>query len=133
MLAERQSNGLATASNRPVDASASALLASDCVPEKKSDTVAVYLRISPKLKETWVEACASINVDQSTVGERMIEWFVSQPKEVQLMLIGSLPPRDDLMELVLKRLKANRPVAGEEIGGPEKKRQSRTGSSAHRG
>lgn len=64
----RQEQLLAPASISPVDASTSALLACACVPEKKTDNVAIYLRVPPRTKTAWARACEGMKVDQSTAG-----------------------------------------------------------------
>ena len=69
----------------------------------------IFLRIDPKAKEAWIEMCRARKIEQTTAGEAMVEWIVAQEPEVQAMILGQLPPKDDLVAMVLGRLAGGRP------------------------
>lgn len=72
--------------------------------DKSGDKENLRIRLSPDLAEGFAQACDSRNCTKQTAIARLVEWWVDQEPEVQLMVIKSMPMSPELTGLILKRL-----------------------------
>jgi hypothetical protein len=53
----------------------------------------IFLRVSPSLKQAWVEACEARKIDQNDAGESLVALAVGQEPDVQGQLFGQQPAK----------------------------------------
>jgi hypothetical protein len=70
--------------------------------EKKSSRI----KIPPHLKEQWWEMLDKKGLPQQTAVVRLVEFVLAQDDPIQSMVLAQVDPTDDLIELVLRRMKA---------------------------
>lgn len=68
--------------------------------------------VKPEFYEAWEAMLARTGLSQQDVFDRCVRFLLSQDATMQAMILGTLPPAEDLISLVLKRLQqpANRGV-----------------------
>ena len=77
----------------------------------------ILVRVPPPTKRRWEDMLKERKITSQDAAINLIEWVVRQDPLVQAMIFNQVPPQDDLVDLVLKRLR-ERAAAGEK-GGPD--------------
>ena len=70
--------------------------------EKKN----VRFRMDPVRKGKWLALCEEKKISQQDAMESLLDFLFVQDETVQSMLLGQTRARDDLIEVVLRRLKS---------------------------
>jgi hypothetical protein len=70
--------------------------------EKKN----VRFRMDPVRKAKWLALCAEKKISQQDAMESLLDFVFVQDEMVQSMLLGQTKAKDDLIEVVLRRLRS---------------------------
>ena len=72
--------------------------------EKKSDEpTEIRYGVPADLFPLWREAQRRIGLPQTQILNRLVRFFLAQDEVAQMLLLGTLTPRSDLLELVLRK------------------------------
>lgn len=91
------------------------------VEEKLSKELSKETRITfpDHINSKWKALVSRKSIGQQRAIERLIEFILKQDDALQSMILGQIEPSDDLVELVLRRLKVkNRPAKSQSLGKP---------------
>lgn len=64
----------------------------------------LIFRLDEETKHAWANATDARKISQQEAGAALISWFLTQDEITQAMILGQIPPADDLARLVLARM-----------------------------
>lgn len=91
-----------------IDPITTPLLASVCVA--KTDLQNILLRVPFDVKNLWITCCQDRRVSQTVAGEALIKWFVQQDPLLQMMVLGAIPERPEVVKAAFGKPAADQPM-----------------------
>lgn len=76
--------------------------------DKADDRESFRFRLPGQLKEEWVRMCLTKKISQQEAIEAVIGFLLAQDDTTRSMLLGQIAATDDLIELVLRRIRDSR-------------------------
>ena len=90
----------------------------------ESEKMNVRFRMDPVRKAKWLALCEAKKISQQDAMEALLDFVFVQDETVQSMLLGQTKARDDLIEVVLRRLRA---APGKQRINPRRARRTANG------